>query len=708
MQPVRTRHFMGGFTGVLFSVAVVLCVMFLPAAAQTQEPGNHEEHDVHDHQHNHDHPAAVPATSHKTRDPHVWTPDEIRTFGSIPILSQGRIKPMSTYARFELVKLSGRASLRLKNDNGKTILKVNATEWLMDCLFQPEVAMEYKFIRVEDPRVMQAVGLPDTEKRTTFSFNQLVEVEDKMREAVLPVIEKHEDSKTPLDDHLLRLFSSYLDTVGLFQAFLFAQVPVPLDEDGLLQAILEPESREPVKHLYYSRLLEKMPELDKWIEHAGSDMTGFSVPPPEGIDLEKIMPILRELRTHMIDNLKVLGSRSLVLSMIPPASGDRETEWYSPGTMLQTWVEDGGVPVSSELDILRVLGELGRAEPGSEKFRSALDNTRKKISAMADSRGEVSKLGLEQWYYRVNFFQKALAFYLLAFILVALTWLLPSNRFLTRAAWLTTILPLLISIAGIVVRCIIRGRPPVSTLYETTLFIPTVAIMVALIGEWMQPRKIGLTIATVLGVLGMLLANIYELKDGADTMTRLVAVLNSNFWLSTHVITVVIGYSAGLLAAAIAHIYIFARVLNLNRDREFYRAVSGMVYGVVCFGALFSFVGTVLGGIWANYSWGRFWGWDPKENGALLIIIWFLIILHSRMGGYVRQLGICVLAVAGAIIVSFSWWGVNLLGVGLHSYGFTSGAREALNTFWAFESLVILLGGICWFIERHLRRKTGL
>lgn len=692
MRHNGSRYFTGSRIHKLALFGLLLSIILLPETPRSEDPDSHEHHVHH---------AADLNETRETRIPHAWTQEEIDIFGSIPILSQGRVKPISTFARFELVKLSGRASLVLKNDVGNKKRKLSATEWLMDCFFQPDVAMAYKFIRIEDPRIMQAAGLPDDEKRTNFSFNQLVKVEDKMRAAVLPLLEKHEDQRTPFDDSMLRLFSSYLDTVTLFQAFIFSQVPVPLDEDGLLQAILEPESQEPVRHLYYSRLLEKIPALDKWIEHAGSDPSEFSVPPPEGVDLEKISPVLRELKSHMIDNLKVLGARSLVLMVIPPGPGNGETEWFSPGTMLQAWVEDTRIPDLHEVNILRALGELGRAEPGSEQFRSALEGTFEKIDLQANACNQVSKLGLERWFYKVNFFHKALILYLLAFIVVALTWLLPENNFLTRTAWMVTVIPLLISIAGIVVRCIIRGRPPVSTLYETTLFVPTVAIIVALAAEWMQPKKIGLTIATLMGVLGMLLANIYELKDGADTMTRLVAVLNSNFWLSTHVITVVIGYSAGLLAAAIAHIYIFARLLNLNHGKDFYRTVSRMVYGVVCFGALFSFVGTVLGGIWANYSWGRFWGWDPKENGALLIIIWFLIILHARLGGYARQLGICMLAVVGAVIVSFSWWGVNLLGVGLHSYGFTSGAQQALNTFWTFEGVVILLGVACWFIERR-------
>ena len=99
-----------------------------------------------------------------------------------------------------------------------------------------------------------------------------------------------------------------------------------------------------------------------------------------------------------------------------------------------------------------------------------------------------------------------------------------------------------------------------------------------------------------------------------------------------------------------------------------------MVYGIVCFATFFSFVGTVLGGIWADQSWGRFWGWDPKENGALIIVLWNAIILHARWGGMVQQRGLMCLAIFGNVVTAWSWFGVNMLGVGLHSYGFTEAA----------------------------------
>jgi ABC-type transport system involved in cytochrome c biogenesis permease subunit len=171
-------------------------------------------------------------------------------------------------------------------------------------------------------------------------------------------------------------------------------------------------------------------------------------------------------------------------------------------------------------------------------------------------------------------------------------------------------------------------------------------------------------------------------------MDPLVAVLDSNYWLTTHVLTITLGYSAGLLSAFLAVIYLLMCGLGLDDgDKDIRRSLTRAVYGMICLTLFLSLVGTVLGGIWANDSWGRFWGWDPKENGALLIVLWTLSILHARLGGYIREWGLHLAAVFTAAVVTFSWWHVNFLGVGLHNYGFTAGK----NTIWLFYSVILVI-----------------
>jgi ABC-type transport system involved in cytochrome c biogenesis permease subunit len=151
------------------------------------------------------------------------------------------------------------------------------------------------------------------------------------------------------------------------------------------------------------------------------------------------------------------------------------------------------------------------------------------------------------------------------------------------------------------------------------------------------------------------------------------------------------GYVATFVAGAIAIIYVLGGIAG--RDPQTGKTIAKICYGMICFAMFFSFVGTVLGGLWTDDSWGRFWGWDPKENGALMIVLWNAVILHARWGGLVRDRGLAVLAIIGNVVTAWSWFGVNELGVGLHSYGFTEGVLLSLGRF-VFSQLVICIIGM--------------
>jgi len=154
---------------------------------------------------------------------------------------------------------------------------------------------------------------------------------------------------------------------------------------------------------------------------------------------------------------------------------------------------------------------------------------------------------------------------------------------------------------------------------------------------------------------------------------------------------VTLGYSATFLAGFLALIYVVRGVFTKSLDDATADSLNRMVYGVVCFATVLSFVGTVLGGIWADQSWGRFWGWDPKENGALIIVLWNALILHARWGGMVKARGLMALAIFGNIVTAWSWFGVNMLGVGLHSYGFIDAAFWWLLIFVASQLAFIVV-----------------
>ena len=208
--------------------------------------------------------------------------------------------------------------------------------------------------------------------------------------------------------------------------------------------------------------------------------------------------------------------------------------------------------------------------------------------------------------------------------------------------------------------------------------------------EYFYRSGSGLFVGAVSGFLTLMVAR--GLSSSGDTMAVLQAVLDTNFWLATHVIVITLGYAATYLAGLLGALFIIRGTATKSLSPQESKRLAQMIYGIVCFATLFSFVGTILGGIWADQSWGRFWGWDPKENGALIIVLWNALILHARWGGMARARGIAVLAVAGNIITSWSWFGVNMLGRGLHSYGFIDSAAFWLIVFVASQLALIALG----------------
>lgn len=233
---------------------------------------------------------------------------------------------------------------------------------------------------------------------------------------------------------------------------------------------------------------------------------------------------------------------------------------------------------------------------------------------------------------------------------------------------------------GIVSRVYLTGWGPVTNLYSAATFIGWAVVLFAIGLELIYRNGVGAAAGAVVGFSSLILAHFLGL-DG-DVMKPLQAVLMTKFWLWTHVPCVTLGYASTILAAVLAMVYVLLGLCTPLIDGPSEKSLSRMVYAITCFAILFSFVGTILGGIWADYSWGRFWGWDPKENGAILIVLWNAIILHARWGGMVKQRGMMVLAILGVIVTSWSYFGTNLLGIGLHSYGFMEGAAGRLELVW--------------------------
>lgn len=301
------------------------------------------------------------------------------------------------------------------------------------------------------------------------------------------------------------------------------------------------------------------------------------------------------------------------------------------------------------------------------------------------------RIGIEQRFNLMEPFYQAMVLFVVAFLLSVFGWMFWAQP-LGRSAFVVTLLGLIIFTVALGVRMYLQGRPPVTNLYSSAIFVGWVAVIMGLGIEWYLKNGFGTIMASMTGFCALLVA--HNLGNDGDTLEMMRAVLDTNFWLATHVTTVTMGYSASFLAGFMGMVLVLMGVLTKKLTKDLYNKISGMIYGTIAFATLFSFVGTVLGGIWADQSWGRFWGWDPKENGAIMIVLWNAIILHARWGGLAKKRGIALLAIGGNIITAWSWFGVNMLGVGLHSYGFTDKAFVGLAGFVLINLLIIFLGSL--------------
>lgn len=225
-----------------------------------------------------------------------------------------------------------------------------------------------------------------------------------------------------------------------------------------------------------------------------------------------------------------------------------------------------------------------------------------------------------------------------------------------------------------------------TNLYSSAIFIGWFAVGLSLVFSRVLKSDLPTLAGNFIGAATLYIANVY-LSASGDSLGMLQAVLDTDFWLATHVTTVTIGYSVTYLAGILGIVYIFARPFVDAKQSKY---IAGMIYGSTCLAILFSFLGTVLGGLWADASWGRFWGWDPKENGAVLVVIWNALILHARWCGLAKNRGIALLAIGGIMVTTWSWFGTNQLGIGLHAYGFDKGLAEFCQYTW--EGTILLIG----------------
>ncbi len=578
-------------------------------------------------------------------------------FSKLPVLVNGRIKPFDTVARSSLLVICN-ATYNDPNQSGGILTPdkrlLNPNEWLLDVFFRPVQADAYQVIAIDNPDLLTLLNLrrEDGLGNRRFSFAQI--------EKSLPEIDRQASLAEPVDPQARSIFQ---------KAVLQLQANVVL----------------------YERLKESL------ANSASSDFLGdlftFQKSLTAGVDAVRAKEAGKTFDAAAARKLIEDGQRfdqmarvGYVLA-IPPTRGEADANgWRNAGTALLETFQTG--EVNPYTLIYAGLGHTWAANQPTQ-FNEIVRQYREGLAKSFPN--ALSKCAAEARFNAMKPFNTAMTLYVMAFFVAVISWLKWPVE-LGRVAFWLIIVAWLVATSGIVTRMWLEGRPPVTNLYSSALFVGFIAVGFCLALEYFYRNAIGSVAAGLIGFATLLIA--YYLSLGGDTLEMMRAVLDSNFWLATHVVTVVAGYGATFLAGFLALIYIVRGVLTKSLDKPTADALARMVYGIVCFATLFSLIGTVLGGIWADQSWGRFWGWDPKENGALIIVIWNAIILHARWGGLVKQRGLMALAVFGNIVTSWSWFGVNMLGVGLHSYGFMDAAFWWLIAFVASQLAFIALANL--------------
>ncbi|MBE35870.1 MAG: cytochrome C biogenesis protein [Opitutaceae bacterium] len=594
------------------------------------------------------------------RDPP--TEFDVNGFGKLPILVNGRVKPLDTVARTALLQFQGRQRVTTPDES-----KVSPIEWLITVFFDSTKSDTYRTFEIVHPDVLSIFDLKtqDGDKKKRFSFNQL--------QAGLPELMRQSELAQPVE----------------------AQKRTPFQR-GIVQLHLKAARYQELKHSIV------LPDSDDFL----GELLRFQDALPAGIAAVRAKQQGLDYNEDAFQAMIVMGKRYDRMSagtrlhpVPPPANAENQLEWYNTGRALLDTFQRGGVDPT-------VLAYAGLAHAWRnnqpERFNKIISLVRPEFEKRFAA--QLVKSDIETRFNAAKPFYTSMVLYVLAFLLAVFSWLKWPDTLGRSAFWLI-VLAFAATTVGIATRMWLEGRPPVTNLYSSALFVGWGAVLLCVFLEAIFKNAIGSVAAGLIGFGTLLIA--HHLSLSGDTLEMMRAVLDSNFWLATHVVVITIGYSATYLAGFLALIYVVRGLFTSSLDKATAKSLSAMVYGIVCFATLFSLIGTILGGIWADDSWGRFWGWDPKENGALIIVLWNAIILHARWGGHVKQRGIMCLAIFGNIVTSWSWFGTNMLGVGLHSYGFMDAAFWALTIFVATQLGFIAIGNIPLNKWRSFRTKQS-
>lgn len=583
----------------------------------------------------------------------------------IPIQEGGRIKPLDSFARNQSLAFYGKRKIKHED--------LSAIDWLLNLFTHPEKGLDQKVFNLRNPEVVNALGLTWTNNFHKYSYNELFPGIEKQLPLIREIFEKKEVDRDVFESQLVEIYQNVMKFREIVSS-LSCLLPLFSVYDSDLASSLHVEPGQLISYAHVMSHRGSLFETSQGI---------LTKPESEWSVSEKEIALL-------LYNLQQTSSDDFAkaLKIIPPSKDDSSGLWLSPWELF-----DGRLIEPHQDKIIKSLESylLARFENNIENQNIALSSYKTGLISHVGKKVDFSILSKERWLNEADLFTNSLVFYLLGFILLGISWMIKPVIF-KNVAFCSIIIGFCLHTLGIYLRMVIMSRPPISTLYETVIFVGVVIVLISLIIEYIRKDGLGIFIGSISGSLLHYVGFGYA-ADG-DTLEMLVAVLNSNFWLATHVTTIILGYGTSLMAGLIGHIYLIEKI-RVPKDSVRLKSIYNNMFGVTLIALFFTLFGTILGGIWADQSWGRFWGWDPKENGALLIVLWQLMMVHMRLSGLAKPDKFALGMVLNNIVVIMAWFGVNLLSIGLHSYGFASGIAVNLILFTLFE-IVTGVGTYYW------------
>ena len=584
---------------------------------------------------------------------------------NIPIQEQGRIKPLDTYARNQALAFYGKRKIKHE--------EISAIDWMIDLFIHPEKGLEQKIFNVRSPDIVNALDLEWTNNFHKYSYSEIFPGIQNQLPLISNIFDKEEEDRDLFENQLVELYQNIMK---------YRQIASSLSCLLPMFTVYDPETAEklhiePGQFTSYAHIMSHRGSLfnvsqniltkseESWTENE-----------------REVALLLYNLQQTSLDEF------AQALKIIPPAKDDTTRLWISPWELL-----DGREIEPHQDRIMKSMEAylVARYDNNSGAMSDALKSYRTGLLSSPGDRVKFSILEKETWLNKANLFTLSLVFYLFGFILLGISWMV-QPILLKNVAYGSLISGFMFHTYGIYLRMVIMSRPPISTLYETVIFVGFVIVLLSVVIEYLRKDGLGIFIGSVSGSMLHYVGFGYA-ADG-DTLEMLVAVLNSNFWLATHVTTIILGYGTSLMAGLIGHLYLIEKIRVPNNSKRL-KSIYDNMFGVTLIALFFTLFGTILGGIWADQSWGRFWGWDPKENGALLIVLWQLMMVHMRLSGLAKADRFALGMVLNNIVVIMAWFGVNLLSIGLHSYGFASGIAVNIVLFTVFE-LVTGFGTYYW------------